>query len=407
MKIEQPNLMCYQGVARRLTAILLFGISLSAGAADKLTVRAGQTGYLGEIYPSVRVFDNNSHPIESTAPTDPNVNYPMLPKVNDYIKFMTTNGGSFAEYNSGYGIRLVNENDSSRIIVLLFNGTVTARFKGYYGSDVTKSAVLKESKQVSGNLVPTGILTWALESGGVDRPNYFYPNAKRNDGLTQVSISSLSAYASSVSGGNATVVKGRYSLLPGESIAFGHKSELYRSNSGWFFLYPFFLDNESLSVEALDSCTVAPVTTTNIIFSNQMAGRKQNQLLETRPASINVNCITAGKLLMVVSANQQLHGQSSAGNTSDTNLAGMALDSLSGNTADSTERPYIVTSRTISSSDICRNGNNDAIPYYDRVKLGTMSNSSAKETLYFNLCHNGNIKAGRYQGSIDVSFFLE
>ncbi|MCG9537393.1 hypothetical protein [Providencia huaxiensis] len=110
---------------------------------------------------------------------------------------------------------------------------------------------------------------------------------------------------------------------------------------------------------------------------------------------------------MVVSANQQLHGQTSTGNSSGTNLAGMALDSLSGNTADSTERPYIVTSRTASSSDICRSGNSDAIPYYDRVKLGTMSNSSTKETLYFNLCHNGNIKAGRYQGSIDVSFFLE
>ncbi|EJD6082582.1 MULTISPECIES: hypothetical protein [Providencia] len=408
MKIEQSNLMRYQRVTRKLSAIILLGMSLSAfGATDKLTVRAGQTGYLGELYPSVKIFNNDRHPQKTMYPSDPNVNYPMLPKTNDYIKFLTTNGGAFAEYNSAYGIKLVNENDNSRIIVLLFNGTVTTRYKEYNGNNVTKTAVLQKSKQISGNLVPSGILTWALENNSINRPNYFYPNAKRNDGLNQVSISSLSAYASSVSGGNASVVKGKYKLLPGESIAFGYKDDLYGNNSGWSFLFPYFLDNDSLSVEALDSCTVAPLSSTDIKFGNQLAGRKQNQLLETKLASIHVNCVTAGKLLMVVSANQQLHGQTGSGNNSGTNLAGMALDSLSGNTADSTERPYIVTSRAASTPDICRNGNGDAIPYYDRIKLGNMSNSSTKETLYFNLCHNGNIKAGSYRGSIDVSFFLE
>ncbi|QKJ51234.1 hypothetical protein G9396_11605 [Providencia rettgeri] len=137
------------------------------------------------------------------------------------------------------------------------------------------------------------------------------------------------------------MVKGKYKLLPSESIAFGYKDDLYGNNSGWSFLFPYFLDNDSLSVEALDSCTVAPLSSTDIKFGNQLAGRKQNQLLETKLASIHVNCVTAGKLLMVVSANQQLHGQTGSGNNSGTNLAGMALDSLSGNTADSTEE-YIL-----------------------------------------------------------------
>ncbi|EJD6042530.1 hypothetical protein M0J40_RS22775 [Providencia rettgeri] len=82
---------------------------------------------------------------------------------------------------------------------------------------------------------------------------------------------------------------------------------------------------------------MAPLSSTDIKFGNQLAGRKQNQLLETKLASMHINCVTAGKLLMVVSANQQLHRETSSGNNSGTNLAGMALDSLSGNTADSTK----------------------------------------------------------------------
>ncbi|WP_272539486.1 hypothetical protein [Providencia sp. PROV197] len=64
-----------------------------------------------------------------------------------------------------------------------------------------------------------------------------------------------------------------------------------------------------------------------------MAGNRTNQLLETRPASMSIDCVTTGKLLMVLSANQQLHGQSNAGTGSSTNLAGMALDSVTGNSS--------------------------------------------------------------------------
>ncbi|WP_272677418.1 hypothetical protein ACLI07_15355 [Providencia huaxiensis] len=37
-----------------------------------------------------------------------------------------------------------------------------------------------------------------------------------------------------------------------------------------------------------------------------------------------------------------------------------------------------------------------------RKRKTVLMTRTTKETLYFNLCHNGNIKAGRYQGSIDV-----
>lgn len=407
MKIKQPNSIFYPRVTRKLLATILLGISLSAGAVDRLTVRAGQTGYLGEIYPTTKLFTSYLHPSSRDVSSDPRVVFPALPVKNDYIAFVMTNSGSFAEYDSVYGVKLVNENDSSRTIVLLFNGSVSVRFKGNAGNNVTKTAVLQKSKQISGNLVQTRPLTWALEGGNTSRPNYFYPAANASDGLNQVNITSLSAYSSSIAGGDAPVVKGRYKLPQGTAVGFGVIMNLYRPGSGWVFLYPYILDNESLSVEALESCTVQPITTTNIIFSNQHAGLKQNQLLETKPASMNVNCVTAGRLLMVVSANQPLHGQTGTGNTSDTNLAGMALDSLSGNTSNSTERPYIVTSKVAPTPDICRNGNSNAIEYYERIKLGNMSANNTKETVYFNLCHNGNVKAGSYRGSIDVAFFLE
>ncbi|HFF1654188.1 TPA: hypothetical protein ACGBIO_001880 [Providencia rettgeri] len=138
-----------------------------------------------------------------------------------------------------------------------------------------------------------------------------------------------------------------------------------------------------------------------------MAGNRTNQLLETRPASMSIDCVTTGKLLMVLSANQQLHGQSNAGTGSSTNLAGMALDSVTGNSSNSTERPYIVTSKVPPSSDICRRGNSDALVYYDRIKPEDIATTNLRQNLYFNLCQNGNVQAGGYRGSIDVSFYLE
>ncbi|MEX6314478.1 hypothetical protein AB6G19_12795 [Providencia manganoxydans] len=41
-------------VASSLLFTLLFATQFPALAADKLTVRAGQSGYLGELYPSAK-----------------------------------------------------------------------------------------------------------------------------------------------------------------------------------------------------------------------------------------------------------------------------------------------------------------------------------------------------------------
>lgn len=399
-------------VASSLLFTLLFATQFPALAADKLTVRAGQSGYLGELYPSAKSAFLSYHPswhFESTSPLkDPNVNYPMLPQNTTYLKFATVSSGissNFPYYEGAPGIRLINENDPNKIIILLLNGTVSASYYNAASSFVTKKAVIKGSKTISGNLYQTHTLGWQLENNSATIPNYFIADSRNRTGNIKADISSFSAYASSDSGGPATITKGRYRPSTNEKLYFGHGS-LY-SIYGWSSADTQLLSDDTLSIEALDSCIIKPMTATNIVFNNQLAGYKVNQLLETRPATLSLDCVTTGKLLMVLSANQQLHGQNSTGTTSSTNLAGMALDSLSGNSANSTERPYIVTTKVPPASDICRNGHSDALVYYDRIKLGDITTTNLRQNLYFNLCQNGNVKAGAYRGSIDVSFYLE
>lgn len=403
----------FSNVSATLSCALLLGSAFTASAAgDKLTVRAGQTGYLGELYPSNRSAYLNTHArylYSGTYPlTDPNVNYPMLPSRDTYLKFATISNNwissNFPLYEGAPGIRLINENDSSRIIILLLNGTVSTSYKNSSYQSVVKTATLKQSRQVAGNLKSSGTLAWGLEYSSTPINNYFQYSGTPT-GYVRADITSFSAFASSQAGGPTAVVKGRYKLSTGEELVFGQGS-IY-SYVGFGRSDTKLLADSTLSIEALDSCTVTPITNTNIIFNTQLAGYKQNELLETRPASMSINCVTTGKLLMVLTANQQLHGQSSTGTTSGTNLAGMALDLVSGSSSDTTERPYIVTSQTVPSADICRNGNADALRYYDRIKLGDITTTNLTKNLYFNLCRNGNVKAGSYRGSIDVSFFLE
>ncbi|ENR5393747.1 TPA: hypothetical protein KEY68_003613 [Providencia rettgeri] len=393
-------------------ALLLGGAFTASAAGDKLTVRAGQTGYLGELYPANRSAYLNTHArylSPFTYPlSDPNVNYPMLPKYDTYLKFSTMRNNTilsnFPKYEGAPGIRLINENDSSRIIVLLLNGTVSTSYKNSSYESVIKTATLKQSRQIAGNLKSSGDLAWGLEYSSTPINNYFQALGTPT-GYIRADITSFSAFASSQSGGPTAVVKGRYRLSTDEQLIFGQGS-IY-SYMGFAHADTQLLADSTLSIEALDSCTVTPITSTNIIFSTQLAGYKQNTLLETRPASMSINCVTTGKLLMVLSANQQLYGQNSTGTTAGTNLAGMALDLVSGSSSETTERPYIVASQTVPSSDICRNGNPDGIRYYERVKLGDITTTNLKKNLYFNLCHNGSVRAGSYRGSIDVSFFLE
>lgn len=414
MKKIKSYFPCSVNATSSLLLAFLFGIQSPAYAVDKLTVRAGQTGYLGELYPSAQSAYLDYHTdwhYASTGPlTDPNVNYPMLPGRSIYLQFYNTRNNTiysnFPKYNGAPGIRLINENDPSKIIILLINGTVGASFVRYNGRTDIRTATIRQSKTISGNLYQNDSLGWYIETNTAPINNYFYPDARYIKGYIRTDITSFSAYASTEAGGESTVTKGRYKLSTDEELRFG-RTAMY-SYYGAYTAKTKLLNDNTLSIEALDSCVVKPMTATNIIFSTQLAGNKTNQLLETRPASMSINCVTTGKLLMVLSANQQLHGQTSEGTISGTNLAGMALDSVNGNSSNSTERPYIVTSKVPpSSSDICRKGNADALVYYDRIKIGDITTTNLRQNLYFNLCQNGNVKAGAYRGSIDVSFYLE
>lgn len=406
------NFNFFARAARKLIIISLLGVSLSAlGAGDKLTVRAGQSGYLGELYPSTTRASVSYHPYwyGGTESITPGIDYPTLPRRAAYLQLSTvanhTIMHNFPLYNGAYGVRLVNENDKNRIIVLLINGTLNATYYRASGGFTSRFAVLKESVVTSGNLYEVGALRWAVEPNTAPIYNYFREGFG-NNGSVSINVTSFSAYASSENGGPTTVVKGRYKLSENEVLEFGCAA-LYTWRGGCATSNSALLSDKTLSIEALDSCTVTPMTATNIVFGTQLAGRRTNQLLETRPASMAINCITTGKLLMVLSANQPLHGQGTAGTGAGTNFAGMALNALAGNTSDSTERPYIVTSRVAPTADICRNGNVNAIPYYDRIKLGDIATTNIQQNLYFNLCQNGDVKAGGYRGSIDVSFYLE
>lgn len=389
--------------------VLICSFLAPKAIADKLTVRAGQTGYLGELYPMVFQIYKEYHP--SGLDNGGLGKYPELPPNATYMQFANIGTGSinstFPKYQGAPGLILVNENDRNNAIILLLNGTVSAKFVNSMLNRIVKTAKIEKSRTVSGDLYQTEYLGWKLENNSKAIKDYFYGDSdyvRRYSPYISANISSFSAYASTPNGGESVITKGRYVIPNHGSLQFGYQN-LY-SFAGWGAADSKLLTDNTLSVEALDSCSVTPLTSTNIRFPDQLAGGMSTRLLDTQSATMSINCINTGKLLMVLSANQRLYKYIGS---SDVNPAGTILEPISGNSTSLYDKPFIVTSMKPPSANICRMGDPDALKYYDRIPLGNVknTNTSFTQTLYFNLCQGSSVTAGGYKGSIDVSFYLE
>ena len=73
------------------------------------------------------------------------------------------------------------------------------------------------------------------------------------------------------------------------------------------------------------------------------------------------------------------------------------------------KRPYIVTTVSTSAANnaLCLPNASTAITYNEPYPLAKSTSSSFNEQFMFHLCAAGKIASGEYEGSVDVSMFIE
>lgn len=154
------------------------------------------------------------------------------------------------------------------------------------------------------------------------------------------------------------------------------------------------------SIYVLKTCDIIPTTPTNIIFSNQLAGRFTGPtLLESSLAGITFNCNKNGSGYIYLSPHNRLKVNTKTG---------MDLQPAKTNAV---IRPYIVTSLSTTPLDnsICNDNATNALKYNELISINKRVQANTGDSLsyYFNLCGRGQIQADSYTGSIDVRIVVQ
>ncbi|HFK8543960.1 TPA: hypothetical protein ACG0QJ_002912 [Proteus mirabilis] len=382
-----------------LSIVCLTSLSFSVQATMDLSVPIGATGYLGEVPAPVTsaTIDGDRFVFHSSE----------LPRNQPIIGF----AGNTATYVTGEltyyptlgrpGIPMYNNttNNKKAFIVLVPSGSFVMNYRKFDGSFATVSAVVNRGKVTSMNgLYNDGLvssigykyneLNWGIfpKSG---QSNFFYLKGNKYSNL-QATISGYSVYAI------GSLEPGSYSLAKEHSF---YVSVSLSSGSGTT-TRPNFLDSSTkITVNALKACDVTPQTATSINYRSQIAQKFSTPTkLDENIASINVDCPYAGNVHITLRPfNTLIKG-------SDTGMELMGTKAQeSGNAL-----PYVVTSLTSQQQNtICEPNSSDALSYVGSNKLVNAMPKVFNQTLYFNLCANGNIPADRYSGSVDVAILVE
>ncbi|HBC5018894.1 TPA: hypothetical protein KET99_003190 [Proteus mirabilis] len=155
---------------------------------------------------------------------------------------------------------------------------------------------------------------------------------------------------------------------------------------------------DNVNIKALKACDVIPQTSTNIQFPTQIAKNYATPTkLADNLASISVNCPYANKNIYLT--------LSPFNNLVSGSETGMELSTSS--TENITTLPYVVASLKSAQSNICQANAQEALRFVGSNKLAQQNMKSFTQNIIFNLCANGNIKANKYTGAINVAILIE
>lgn len=353
----------------------------------KLIVKAGTAGYLGTITPKTSYFLSESTPTY----VDYQGAYSTF-SIRSDTRGSVSSEPAFAKApdKKNYGLKMDKSTGvvSYDYIVLLINGQMAANFKTKPGTMVASSARLADSVFVStteASVNPHSPLSLDFKPKGEKLtydPNYAFP--------ISISLSPFTVYAP-------------YNLSPGK-YRFMHGGYRLERMHGFF---PYkgnislpFLKSDDLEIIALKSCEITASSPTQLSFNNQKAKTYETPtLLDSVIASVNVNCPFSGTPHVTLKSYQPLVSGSQTG---------MEMSPKTPIAADA-KRPYVVTTVATSAANnaLCAPNASTAITYNEPYPLPKSASSSFNEQFMFHLCTAGKIASGEYEGSIDISMFIE
>ncbi|HGN0305609.1 MAG: hypothetical protein ACLTQE_12810 [Proteus mirabilis] len=376
----------------RLLLFLMPIIFLHSANALELSVPIGSTGYLGEVTPPVGSITLKYGMVKPVLEANmPYVSFRWEPYrfVMDTLPFYPEIGR--------VGVAIYNKNNpKGAFIVLAPSGYGLLRYKRANGTFENASFSFSRSETTSMtnmyNNFPstTKNLAWGLfpRQGN---SNFF--SARYVDGSDKVhsltlTISSYSAYAI------GPLEAGEYAMREDSKFY----ANISTSPGSSVDTKTLLSSTDNVNIKALKACDVIPQTSTNIQFPTQIAKNYATPTkLADNLASISVNCPYANKNIYLT--------LSPFNNLVSGSETGMELSTSS--TENITTLPYVVASLKSAQSNICQANAQDALRLVGSNKLAQQDMKSFTQNIIFNLCANGNIKANKYTGAINVAILIE
>ncbi|OOQ53424.1 hypothetical protein A0O00_03050 [Proteus mirabilis] len=396
LSTKYRNSMCPSMIKKtagyRLLLFLMPIIFLHSANALELSVPIGSTGYLGEVTPPVGSITLKYGMVKPVLEANmPYVSFRWEPYrlVMDTLPFYPEIGR--------VGVAIYNKNNpKGAFIVLAPSGYGLLRYKRANGTFENASFSFSRSETTSMtnmyNNFPstTKNLAWGLfpRQGN---SNFF--SARYVDGSDKVhsltlTISSYSAYAI------GPLEAGEYAMREDSKFY----ANISTSPGSSVDTKTLLSSTDNVNIKALKACDVIPQTTTNIQFPTQIAKNYATPTkLADNLASISVNCPYANKNIYLT--------LSPFNNLVSGSETGMELSTSS--TENITTLPYVVASLKSAQSNICQANAQDALRLVGSNKLAQQNMKSFTQNIIFNLCANGNIKANKYTGAINVAILIE
>ncbi|HCU0915673.1 TPA: hypothetical protein OUF72_003383 [Proteus mirabilis] len=374
-----------------LSLFLIPIIFLHSANALELSVPIGSTGYLGEVTPPVGSITLEYGMVKSVL----EANRPYIGFQWEPYRLAIESLPFYPEIGRA-GVAIYNKsNPKGAFIVLAPSGYGTLRYKRANGTYENASFLFSRSQTTAmTNMYNNfssdfGELSWGLlpRQGN---SNFF--SARYVDGSDKVhsltlTISSYSAYAI------GPLEAGEYAMRDDSKFY-----AVIRTSSGSSASSQTLLSStDNVNIKALKACDVIPQTSTNIQFPTQIAKNYATPTkLADNLASISVNCPYANKnIYLTLSPFNNLVSGSETGME------------LSTNGSDITTLPYVVASLKSAQSNICQANAQEALRLVGSNKLAQQNMKSFTQNIIFNLCANGNIKANKYTGAINVAILIE
>ncbi|MDC6136243.1 hypothetical protein [Proteus mirabilis] len=374
-----------------LSLFLIPIIFLHSANALELSVPIGSTGYLGEVTPPVGSITLEYGMVKSVL----EANRPYIGFQWEPYRLAIESLPFYPEIGRA-GVAIYNKsNPKGAFIVLAPSGYGLLRYKRANGAYENASFSFSRSQTTTMTNMYNNFssnydkLVWGLlpRQGNSDFFSARYVDGSDKVHSLTLTISSYSAYAI------GPLEAGEYAMRDDSKFY-----AVIRTSSGSSASSQTLLSStDNVNIKALKACDVIPQTSTNIQFPTQIAKNYATPTkLADNLASISVNCPYANKnIYLTLSPFNNLVSGSETGME------------LSTNGSDITTLPYVVASLKSAQSNICQANAQEALRLVGSNKLAQQNMKSFTQNIIFNLCANGNIKANKYTGAINVAILIE